>query len=1183
MGFQQLLELLIENEEFQTVRERLAFKETKQAVFGLVGSLRSFWWGALGQEAKGQYLIITTDELSGKKILRDLTMLVKEEDVLFFSPKEFVPYQVYARSREVDSERLATLNKLIRGKPRFVITTPEAFCQKLIPKEEFAQFQLHLTRGQELERDDLMAKLAKAGYERVDLVEAPGQFAVRGSLVDIYPPNLANPLRVDFFDDEIDSLGYFDGETQRTLEGIKEAFVGPAKEMLLPRGNHEQALTYLREEWAATIKRLEKVKNRGAIQALNEKMEKLIVHLEEGLEPEGLEPLQPFFYPEQDTIIDYFATIPTIILDEPNQLWERWLRYEQERGETMVQLLETGGVLPGQAKLYQDALEIKGVLDHYALVAFSSLPQRMELVNPQHIVSIQASGMHPFLGKMDLVKDEIKRWKEQHNAIVFVMGSKEQAQQLQDLLFEEEIEGMIVENFEGRFYPGQIRIMVGDWQQGFHYPAIKLALITEEEVFGQRRIRRTKAKPKEGRKITAFTDLKEGDYVVHNQHGIGKYLGVQRLEVGGVYKDYLNIQYNGADRLYVPTDQIHLIQKYIGAEGQSPRLNKLGGTEWTRVKSRVKASVKDMADELIKLYASREKAIGYSFSQDTPWQQEFETQFPYTETPDQLQAILEIKQDMEKPKPMDRLLCGDVGYGKTEVALRGAFKAVNDGKQVAVLVPTTVLAQQHYNTFRERMGTFPITIGLLSRFRTPKEQTRVIQGLKEGTVDLVIGTHRLLSNDVVFKDLGLVIIDEEQRFGVAHKEKLKQFRQSVDVLTLTATPIPRTLHMALSGVRDMSTIETPPEDRYPVQTYVVERHPDVIRDAIRRELGRGGQVYFIHNRIADLEKVALEVQSLVPDARVTMAHGQMREADLEEKMLGFIEGEYDVLVCTTIIENGLDIPNVNTLIVDDADHLGLAQLYQIRGRVGRSNRVAHAYFTFRPNKIISQVAQKRLSAIREFTEFGSGFKIAMRDLEIRGAGNLLGPEQHGQILAVGFDLYCRLLEDAVGEAMGTTPQEEKEIKKTPATVELAVHAYLPDEYMGQSSFKMEMYRRLAEATTLAEIDEVDEELWDRFGEPPIPAKNLIRIASIRVTADTLGIKKISQSNQETEIEAGEDFPLQGEKLMFLAQEFPRRLSFSTAGGLTIKLRTQETEKDELLEQLERLLEKMKNLASLKVG
>lgn len=1182
MGLETLVSLLKTNEQFQKVAQLSFLKEAKQLVFGLTEGVKALWWGSLAKAEKKQYLILAPDEIGARKIIKDLNVICEKEDILFFPGLDFIPYQVYARSREGSSERIKTLTKLVVEKPLFVVTTPEAFCQKLIPKRDFTDFLLKLKVGEQLERDTLAQNLVELDYERVDLVESPGQFAIRGSLVDVFPPNLENPIRIDFFDIEIDSLRLFHQESQRTLEMLQEIIIAPAKEMLLPKEGYTDGVEKIRAEWENAIKRLERLKKIESIRELNQSMEKMLESFELKSGIEGAERFQPYFYSEQNSILDYFSEKPILLLDEPQRLLDKWKHYEQERAEAFVDLLEKGLSIPGQEKLYLDEEEIKKLLEKYSLIGFSFLPQKTVLFETNLLTNVQVKTMHPFLGKTEILKEDLIRWKNARNSILFLVKEQEQADQLKEILWDQGIETLIEKQLETQIYPGQIRIAISNWGQGFQYPALKLVVITGQEVFGQRKTAKRKTAAQKGISISTFTDLKEGDYVVHSQHGIGKYLGVERLDVGGVYKDYLQIQYHGADRLYIPTDQIDIIQKYIGAEGQSPRLHKLGGTEWNRVKSKVKAAVEDMAEELLKLYAIRETAVGHAFPPDTPWQQEFESLFPYKETPDQLQAIQEIKRDMEKPKPMERLLCGDVGYGKTEVALRGAFKAVNDGKQVAVLVPTTVLAQQHYHTFKERMEGFPVNIGLLSRFRTPKEQAQVIRGLKTGSVDLVIGTHRLLSNDVVFKDLGLVIVDEEQRFGVAHKEKLKVLSQSVDVLTLTATPIPRTLHMALSGVRDMSVIETPPEDRYPVQTYVVEKHPELIRDAIRREIGRGGQVYYIHNRIVDMEKVTNELRQLVPEARVVAAHGQMRETELEDVMLAFVEKEYDVLVCTTIIENGLDIPNVNTLIVDDADYLGLAQLYQIRGRVGRSNRVAYAYFTFRPDKTMSQIAQKRLNAIREFTEFGSGFKIAMRDLEIRGAGNLLGPEQHGQILAVGFDLYCRLLEEAVEKAKGNyLPEKQREQAIT--VVELAINAYLPDEYISQSGFKMEMYRRLAEAKELEEIDEADEELLDRFGEPPESVKNLLGIARIRILGNMLGLKRIYQNQKELIIEAGPEFPLKGEKLMLLAQDFPRRLSFSSAGGLTIKAKVLDQRGEEILEFLAKLLQKMNSLASPKVG
>ncbi|HOV80861.1 MAG TPA: transcription-repair coupling factor, partial [Bacillota bacterium] len=667
-----------------------------------------------------------------------------------------------------------------------------------------------------------------------------------------------------------------------------------------------------------------------------------------------------------------------------------------------------------------------------------------------------------------------------------------------------------------------------------------------------------------------FVELKVGDYVVHVNHGIGRYLGVVPLAIGGIRKEYLLVQYAGEDKLYVPVDQVGLIQKYLGGEGDAPRLSRLGGGDWARVKGRVKDAVRDMAGELLALYAARETMKGHSFGPDTVWQREFEDTFPYEETPDQLRATEEVKADMESNKPMDRLLCGDVGYGKTEVALRAAFKAVVDGKQVAVLVPTTILAQQHYNTFQERLAGFPVKVEVLSRFRTLREQRRVVEGLERGTVDIVIGTHRLIQDDVRFKNLGLLVVDEEQRFGVAHKERLKMLRKNVDVLTLSATPIPRTLHMSLAGVRDTSILETPPEDRYPVQTYVVEEDPVLIREAIRRELNRGGQVFFVYNRIMDLERVAMWLQELVPEARIAVAHGQVKDDELEQVMLDFIGRQYDLLVCTTIIENGLDISNVNTLIVKEANMMGLAQLYQLRGRVGRSNRLAYAYFTYRRDRVLGEAAEKRLAAIREFTELGSGFKIAMRDLEIRGAGNILGTEQHGHIAAVGFDLYCRLLEEAVREARG-----EKAVQPVETSVELPVEAYIPDTYVPDTNQKVELYKRIAGLFSLEELGYLEEELRDRFGALPEPVQNLLAVAKVRIMAAGLMIRTISLLPGQLRVIFSPSHPLTGKSLVEVAGQYRSAVKFVNAGeDFEIKLRVAEKAKVDsraLLARLENFL------------
>ncbi|WP_227763983.1 transcription-repair coupling factor [Zhaonella formicivorans] len=1166
-----LLEMLYEDQQFKNMLEGLERGLKSQVVYGLVSSQKSFWIGAIALAAKEPLLVIAPDAETARGLAAELAIFLPER-VDYFPPREMLPYQVFAHSNEIQARRLNVMAKILNGSLTCLVTTGEAILQQLIPKQVLAGSFFSLKQGDVVQWELLLDKISRLGFERVDLVEAPGQFSVRGGLIDLYLLTEVSPVRIEFFDDEIDSIRYFDLESQRSIAEIESITLTPARELLLTSEAKALGQQLIEKEWAVTRKRLEKLQKKEAVDNLDAKISGDLEKLAQDLWTESLERFQPFFYPEQQSISDYFRRKPLIIVDEINRVMESMERAELERAESFADLTEAGAVLPSQAKIYAAVSSFPEIVGKFQACYFSALPQKLSGVQPQNILSVNTKTMHPFMSKFNLLAEEVELWKKNKYKIVFMVSNQERAKFLQGLLSDHRIEAAVIPGLDKRPGPG-VTITVGALLQGFEYPDLKLVLVTEQEVFGQRKRKKPRQAFKEGSKIGVFSDLKVGDYVVHVHHGIGRYLGIEQLEVGGVYKDYLLIQYSGEDKLYIPTDQVELIQKYIGAEGHVPKLNKLGGNEWNKVKSRVKASVQDMAKELLQLYAAREASVGFAFSPDTVWQKEFEEAFPYTETPDQLQAIIDVKKDMEKPKPMDRLLVGDVGYGKTEVALRAAFKATMDSKQVAVLVPTTVLAQQHYNTFSQRFSNYPIKIGLLNRFKSPKEQQAVLQGLKDGSIDVVIGTHRLLSSDVKFKDLGLVIVDEEQRFGVAHKERLKQIRESVDVLTLTATPIPRTLHMSLAGTRDMSIIETPPEERYPVQTYVVEYSPELIRDAIRRELNRGGQVYFIHNRIADLDRVASFLQQLVPNARIAIAHGQMKEDELEEAMLGFIEGEYDVLLCTTIVENGLDISNVNTLIVDEADHLGLAQLYQLRGRVGRSNRLAYAYFTYRPDKVLNPVAEKRLRAIREFTEFGSGFKIAMRDLEIRGAGNLLGPEQHGHMLAVGFDLYCRLLEEAVAQLKGAT----KARTEVQPVLDIDVNAYISDAYIGNSGIKMEFYQRLGEAGSEEEVQEIIDELIDRFGDPPQPVVNLAQIAVLRTLAKQTGAKAIKAKKNEAKLEFRES-PLGGEKLLELDREFRRRLTFAVSEGLTITVKISPREHENLLNLLVSIFRKIKSLA-----
>lgn len=922
---------------------------------------------------------------------------------------------------------------------------------------------------------------------------------------------------------------------------------------------------------------------------LRERVEGHLEKLREGIFFEGADLYAPYFYPEGASLLDYFAVPPLVVVDETARIREAAAEVESLGRDRQVSYLEKGGLLPGQLGLYMGFDQLAHRLKRWQTIHLSLLLRKVPGVDPQNVVSVQgAKPMQEFHGQWPLFKEELDRWVAQRYRIFLLAATEERRQRLREQMLEADRIPTLAEPQTGADglpawpapAPGAVQIGIGSVEAGFQWPALRLVVVTDGEIFGRTKKRRrsqSSGLAREGARITSYQDLQVGDYVVHQVHGIGRYLGVQSETILGVTRDYLVIQYEGSDRLKIPTDQIDQISKYIGAEGHEPKLNRLGGSEWSKVKARVKESIREMAAELLRIQAMREAMPGHAFSPDTPWQKEFEDAFPYEETPDQLQAAEEIKRDMEKPRPMDRLLLGDVGYGKTEVALRAAFKAIADGKQVAFLVPTTILAQQHYVTCLQRFSGFPIRIDVLNRFKTPKEQQKTLEALARGEVDLIIGTHRLLSDDVRFKDLGLLIVDEEQRFGVQHKEKLKALRATVDVLTLSATPIPRTLHMAMVGIRDISTITTPPEDRYPVETYVAEADDDLIREAITRELYRGGQVYYVYNRVHDIDKVAAKVQRLVPEARVAVAHGQMKEEKLEQVMMDFLDREYDVLVATTIIESGLDIPNVNTIIVEDADQLGLAQLYQLRGRVGRSNRVGYAYFLYRKNKVLSEVAEKRLQAIKDFTELGSGFKIALRDLEIRGAGNLLGPEQHGFIVSVGFDLYTQLLEETVRELKGEAPPPPE---FQPA-VELSVDAYISDQYISDPRQKIEAYRKLRAVRSLEDAQDLAEEWTDRYGPMPQPVANLLALARIKVLAAAAGVTAVQQMKDRVTVKFLADRRPDPAVVADLNRKYRGRIQLSTYRQPSLVLRVQDFTPADLLYALEDILSKIRPLTPVK--
>ena len=1108
--FSWLTEKISSLPEVDAVIQRIK-REEKVMVQGISGSRKSFLLAALWQEIPRSMLVLTYTPSEAEKIITDLRgILGAAGEVVLFPAYDLMAHEE-AYEKETAGARLSVLGRLARGERLLVVACWPALQRKIIPPEVLREFTFRLAAGDEMERDSFLQKLVEMGFERTEKVDRSGQFSVRGSIVDLYPPDREEPLRIEFFGDEIESIRAFDPETQKSSNRLQAVEVLPAREGL-----------WSEQELEAAVGELPKLIQEQAGRFRNRGDEKTAVQLEESFQAAlekmtggrvfpGIERFLPLIRRDLQPFWHYLPGA-LVVIDEPVRGTEYLRVLEEEHSRTLGSFLEQGLLLPEETDLYIPAAELQRAMARVALLQMSAVATALKGTGDYYGTTLPLRPAPKFAGQgLRLPAELANRQKNGWVVGLALSGSGRREHKAKALREEEGLEPFKIVTGEpatgaGNYLPGYIYFLPTGLSSGLELPMEKVLLLTETEIFGRLRPQR-RARPryaKEGVRLTDFAELEPGDYVVHINHGIGIYRGLKKEEVQGAVRDYLEVEYAAGDRLFVPTDQFHLLQKYVGSPEAPPKINRLGGGDWQRVKNRVKESLREMADSLLQLYAARLSTRGHSFAPDTPWQQEFEEAFAYEETPDQIRAGEEIKRDMESPRPMDRLLCGDVGYGKTEVAMRAAFKAIMDGKQVAVLAPTTILAQQHFQTFTQRFSGYPVKIAVLSRFQSPSEQARIIREIKAGGIDLVIGTHRLLSRDIHFKDLGLLIIDEEQKFGVAHKERLKELKKNVDALALTATPIPRTLYMSMVGIRDISMIETPPEDRHPVRTYVMEFNEKVIAEAIRREMARKGQVFFVYNRVETIDSMAIYLQDLVPEARIAIAHGQMSEDTLEEVMLSFYEGSADVLVCTTIIENGLDIPNVNTIIVYDADRLGLAQLYQLRGRVGRSNRVAYAYFTYRKDKVLAETAEKRLAAIRDFTDLGSGFKIALRDLEIRGAGNLLGPEQHGHIAAVGFELYCRLLEEAMKERQG-----EKKVEPPDPVVELAVDAYLPDTYIRDPGQKVEIYKKVAALRSPEEVDALEEEMKDRFGPLPAPAGNLLETVRVKILAKRLGINAIT--------------------------------------------------------------------------
>ena len=1095
-------------------------------------------------------LIVTYSEDRAKEIADAYSFF--DKNVMYYPSKDVLFYSADIHGHTILRQRMEVIKAIIEGTVSAVVVSIDALLNKVVPIEEIKKHIVTFTLGAVLDMEAVKKQLVSLGYERNDWVDGVGQFAVRGGILDIFPMSSECPFRVELWGEEIDSIRSFDVESQRSIENVEELSVYPAAEMILDEKRIEAGLKKIEKEHKVYAKKLKEEFKTESYARINREVEALKEELDCFHSAMGIDGYIGFFYEELVSFLSYMPKDTQFFVDEPERVLSRADACQIEFRESMVSRLEGGYMLPSQADILFDYKEIAGRIAGKDTILLSILGKEEMIFSPKTKLSFDTKMVPTYHHNFEMLLKDIKRWKKEEYRILLFSPSKTRGERLAKDLQNQDVNCFFSEDKDRILTASEMMITNGRLKAGFSVPEIKLVVLTEGDIFGQKKTKtRIKRKPLySGEKIKSFDDLSVGDYVVHEKHGLGIYQGIEKIEVDRVTKDYIAIEYSGGAKLFILASQLDLIQKYSSKESRRPKLNKLGGTEWEKTKSRVQGQVKAIAKELVDLYAIRQSKEGYAFSTDTVWQKEFEEMFPYEETEDQLKAIEETKADMESNRIMDRLICGDVGYGKTEIAIRAAFKAVQDGKQVAYLVPTTILAQQHYNTFKERMQDFPIQVGMLSRFLSPKEQKKTLEDLKKGQVDIIIGTHRLLSKDLDYSNLGLLIIDEEQRFGVTHKEKIKQMKKDVDVLTLTATPIPRTLHMSLIGIRDMSLLEEPPMERKAIQTYVLEYNPELVKEAVSRELARGGQVYYVYNRVNTIADMAADLSKLMPDVRISFAHGQMKEKELEDVMFSFINKEVDVLVTTTIIETGLDIANVNTMIIHDAENFGLSQLYQLRGRVGRSDKTAYAFLMYKRDKMLKETAEKRLKAIREFTDLGSGFKIAMRDLEIRGAGNLLGADQSGHMEAVGYDLYCKMLNDAILRQKGELAEAE-----FTTSVELPVDAYIPATYVKNEMVKLELYKRIAGIWTEEDYEDMLDELTDRFGEPPQAVLNLMTIAKIKAAAHEAFITSIVYKNKQVHIEMAKGVKVDMNKLEAFITKYQNniRLVAGPASGFVIDL------------------------------
>lgn len=1137
-------------------------------IYGISESARSYIINGIYEGIDKPLFIFTNSDMEAKNLYEDLSFYINE--VYYFPSKDVVFYNVDAISGDLRWERLKVIKEMVSKGKKIIVTSIEVLSPRYTPIELFKEYTTTLKVGKQIDILELAERLIQCGYERMDMVDGKGQFSIRGGILDIFPTISVYPYRVELFDDEIDSIRTFNVESQRSIDKVTKIEIFPAKEIILKNQDILRGYDAIEADFQKFISQKENKKNKALLDKIKGIVKRNLEELKEISSFETIESYIPYFFEKTSTFFDYIGD-SYIIVDDIQRCNGKLESVYTEFEYSYSAFLQRGDILPKQGDLLIPKEILMETLELGKVFTLEAIAKSTNILKPRALNNFSQITPSSYHGQLDLLIEDIKSKKQNGYRTLILSGTRPRGERLVDTLRDRGVEAHYSDSVDSIGF-GEVVVTFGNLLKGYEYPEFKVCVISDQEVFGKAKRKTSKrvSKQKGASKIKSFAELKPGDYVVHTNHGIGVYKGIKQIEVQGKKRDYLDITYDKGDQLYVPVDQLDLVQKYIGSEGKAPKVNKLGGSEWTKAKAKARKSINEIAGDLVKLYASRATLKGYKFSKDTPWQRQFEDEFPFQETPDQLTSLEEIKKDMESDKPMDRLICGDVGYGKTEVALRAAFKAVMDGKQVAFLVPTTILAEQHYTNMKKRFSDFPMRIDMISRFRTTAQQKTTLKAVKEGNVDILVGTHRLVSKDIEFKDLGLLIIDEEQRFGVTQKEKIKSLKKNIDVVTLSATPIPRTLHMSLTGVRDISVIETPPEERYPIQTYVVEYNDQLIKDAILREINRKGQVYFVYNRVEDIKNMASYLQKLVPEANVGIAHGQMTERELEDVMMKFMDNEINILVCTTIIETGIDIQNVNTIIIYDSDRMGLSQLYQLRGRVGRSDRIAYAYFTYRKDKILTEVAEKRLKALKDFTELGSGFKIAMRDLEIRGAGNMMGSAQHGHMATIGYDLYCRMLEDTIKLIKGDIEKEPIE-----TVMDVKVDAYIPDKYIDDEIQKIEVYKKIAAIDSFDDLMDIKEELEDRFSTIPDPVYNLMNIAYIRSMAKDFGIEEIREKGQEVVFQFDSRNSFNDKIMKAIMKKYNKNIIFKLGEKPAFGFKLQTINREDMLGIFKNLMEYLK--------